>query len=278
MDIRSIIQNTLIEDIGNGDHSARACVPETAPGRARLLVKEAGVIAGIEVARQVLFEVDPKLSMESICRDGDVVKPGDVVFRVSGPARSILTAERTLLNMMQRMSGIATITRKVVDALAGTHTKVLDTRKTTPGMRILEKQAVVMGGGVNHRFGLYDMVMIKDNHIDFCGGIAAAVSAVHAYLRRENMDLKIEVETRNLAEVERVLDCPERVDRIMFDNFDYADLRTGVALVAGRIETEASGGITLANARDYALCGVDYISMGALTHSVKSLDLSLKAE
>jgi nicotinate-nucleotide pyrophosphorylase (carboxylating) len=266
----------LAEDIGAGDHSSLATVPGSATGSARLLVKQAGVLAGVEVARVVAAEVDPRLSMQVYVQDGAAVNPGDVAFILSGPSRSILTAERTLLNFMQRLSGIATQARRYTEAVAGTDCRVLDTRKTTPGLRLLEKMAVRVGGAYNHRFGLYDMVMIKDNHADMAGGITAAVLAARAYLADNGLDLPIEVETRDLAQVREVL-AVGGVQRVMLDNFTLDMLREAVALVDGALETEASGGITLDNVRAYAETGVDFVSVGALTHSVPALDLSLKA-
>lgn len=272
----ALVQRALAEDIGAGDHSSLATVPGSATGSARLLVKQAGVLAGVEVARVVAAEVDPRLSMQVYIQDGAAVNPGDVAFILSGPSRSILTAERTLLNFMQRLSGIATQARRYTEAVAGTGCRVLDTRKTTPGLRLLEKMAVRVGGAYNHRFGLYDMVMIKDNHADMAGGITPAVLAARAYLADNGLDLPIEVETRDLAQVREVL-AVGGVQRVMLDNFTLDMLREAVALVDGALETEASGGITLDNVRAYAETGVDFVSVGALTHSVPALDLSLKA-
>ncbi|MDX9750660.1 MAG: carboxylating nicotinate-nucleotide diphosphorylase [Flavobacteriales bacterium] len=271
-----LIERALGEDLGDGDHTTLATIPAGTPGAARLLVKQPGVLAGVELARAVMHRVDPALSVKVLLEDGALVQPGEVAFIVMGPARSILIAERTLLNFMQRMSGIATLTRRFVQALEGTRCRVLDTRKTTPGLRHIEKWAVRIGGGVNHRMGLYDMVMIKDNHADMAGGISGAVAAVQAYRQRLGRTLPIEVEARNMDEVQEAL-ATGGVDRIMLDNFATDDLRAAVKLIARRVETEASGGITLENARAYALTGVDFISVGALTHSVSSLDLSLKA-
>lgn len=271
-----IIERALAEDIGDGDHTSLGTIPATARGSARLLVKGPGVLAGVELAEEIIRRVDGELHMRTLITDGAVVVPGDVAFTLSGPARSILTAERTVLNFMQRMSGIATLTRKFVEALDGTGCNVLDTRKTTPGLRHIEKWAVRIGGGLNHRAGLYDMVMIKDNHVDMAGGIAKAIASVKEYMAQRSLDLPVEVETRNLKEVQQVMDAGG-VQRIMLDNYDFPTLRKAVQLIARRYETEASGGITLANARQYADCGVDFISVGALTHSVPSLDLSLKA-
>jgi len=264
------------EDIGDGDHSSLACIPADAAGKAVLLCKEDGVLAGISVAEMLFAKIDGELEIDWFLKDGDRVKSGDRAFTVHGSIRSILQAERLVLNLMQRMSGIATKTAEIVQILEGTNTKVLDTRKTTPGLRWFEKEAVRIGGGSNHRFGLYDMIMLKDNHIDYAGGIPGAIQSVKDYLARTNRTLKIEVEARDLVEVQTILDCGG-VDRVMFDNFTPYQIREGLALVAGAMETEASGGITIETVRAYAETGVDYISMGALTHSVKSLDLSLKA-
>ncbi|MBC7447666.1 MAG: carboxylating nicotinate-nucleotide diphosphorylase [Hymenobacteraceae bacterium] len=271
------ITAALAEDIGDGDHSSQASIPATARNRARLLVKGTGVLAGVEVARRVLTMVDASLVLDVQLVDGARVHPGDVAFTVEGPARSILTAERLLLNCMQRMSGIATLTAHLTDLLNGTKARLLDTRKTTPGFRAFEKWAVLIGGGVNHRFGLYDMVMLKDNHVDYAGGVRQAIEATLAYLKATGREqLRIEVETRNLAEVEEAL-ATGGIHRVMFDNYPLDLLRQGVALVAGRVETEASGGITETTIRPIAETGVDYISVGALTHSAGSMDLSLKA-
>ena len=276
MELAEFIATALREDIGDGDHSSLASVPQEAQGKAQLLVKEDGVLAGVRVAREVFKQVDPELNFEVSIEDGEKIKVGDVVGIVSGRAQSILKAERLVLNLMQRMSGIATQTRTIVDILEGTSAKVLDTRKTTPVLRALEKEAVRLGGGYNHRFGLYDMVMLKDNHLDYAGGIAPALESTRRYLTENSKDLKIEVEARDLQEVQEILDAGG-ADRIMLDNFNYADTKTAVALIGDRCETESSGGITMETIRPYAECGVDYISVGALTHSVKSLDLSLKA-
>jgi nicotinate-nucleotide pyrophosphorylase (carboxylating) len=274
---QQLIDFALIEDLGDGDHTSIACVPSQAKGSALLLVKDDGIIAGVEEALLVINKVDPEMVCDVRISDGTAVKKGDVVFELHGLARSILAAERLLLNIMQRMSGIATITAQVVKKLEGTGTKVLDTRKTTPGLRYFEKKAVKLGGGVNHRFGLYDMILVKDNHIDFAGGIPQALSSIENYLLSINKSLKIEVEARNLNEVQEILDFG-KVDRILLDNFTPDELKKAVVLINHRCETEASGGITIENCRIYAEQGVDYISMGALTHSVKSLDLSLKAK
>jgi nicotinate-nucleotide pyrophosphorylase (carboxylating) len=272
----AIVQQALSEDIGMGDHTALATVPAAARGSARLLVKQDGVLAGVELAEAICAHYDPALKLRVLIQDGATVKKGDVAFTMSGPARSILTAERTVLNFMQRMSGIATLTHRFVEALEGTGCKVLDTRKTTPTLRAIEKWAVRIGGGTNHRFGLFDMVMIKDNHSDLSGGIPQAIEAAKRYLADNALNLPIEVETRNLEEVRQALSIAG-VHRIMLDNFGLADLRAAVKFINGALPTEASGGITLQNARQYADCGVDYISVGALTHSAGSLDLSLKA-
>ena len=271
-----IITNALREDIGDGDHSSLACIPADATGTAQLLVKDDGILAGVEFARRVFQHVDPDLTMTVMIPDGSFVRYGDVAFKVSGHSQSILKAERLLLNAMQRMSAIATKTRRYVEILADLKTKILDTRKTTPGIRALEKWAVRIGGGTNHRFGLYDMVMLKDNHIDFAGGIEQAILKTNKYLKDNNLELKIEIETRDLNEVKEVLRVG-KVNRIMLDNFSFDDLRTAVDLINGRFETEASGGITEKTLRQYAECGVDFISSGALTHSVSNMDLSLKA-
>lgn len=264
------------EDIGDGDHTTLCCIPETAQGKSKLLVKEPGILAGVEIAGKIFKKFDPTLQMEVFIKDGSEVKPGDIAFIVSGKVRSLLQTERLMLNIMQRMSGIATMTHKYMERLKGTKTKVLDTRKTTPGMRILEKQAVKIGGGVNHRIGLFDMILLKDNHIDFAGGIAQALERCHSYLKEHNLNLKIEIEVRSLEELKEVMECGG-VDRIMLDNFTPELTRRAVELIGGRYETESSGGITIDTIRNYAECGVDYVSVGALTHSVKGLDLSFKA-
>ncbi len=274
--LKDFIHQSLIEDIGTGDHTSLACVPTAAISKAHLLVKDKGILAGVQVAVEIFKAVDPNLLLDIFLPDATPIKRGDVAFIVKGSSQSILKAERLVLNCMQRMSGIATATNEIVQLLKGLNTKVLDTRKTTPGMRMLEKMAVKIGGGENHRFGLYDMIMIKDNHVDYAGGIENAILAANSYLKRTKLDLKIEIETRNLAELKQVLQLGN-VNRIMLDNFSLSDLKKAVKLIDGRYETEASGGITKDTIRDYALCGVDYISVGALTHSVKSLDLSLKA-
>lgn len=271
-----IIMNAIREDVGDGDHSSLACIPEAATGRAKLIVKDEGILAGIDFARQVFAYVDPGLQMEVFIQDGSAVKYGDVAFHVIGKSQSILKAERLVLNAMQRMSAIATKTKKYVDILAGTGTGVLDTRKTTPGVRALEKWAVKIGGGENHRFALYDMIMLKDNHIDFAGGITQAITKTNEYLKANSLDLKIIVEARDLNEVREIIANPG-VYRILLDNFDYAQTREAVALIGDYCQTESSGGINEETMRHYAECGVNYISSGALTHSVYNMDLSLKA-
>ncbi len=270
------IKDWFLEDIGDGDHSTLSCIPENAVGKSHLIVKDTGVIAGIEVARKVFEYFDNTLKMTQFIDDGKEVKPRDIVFEVEGKIRSLLQTERLMLNIMQRMSGIATRTREYVKLLEGTGARVLDTRKTTPGLRSLEKEAVLIGGGCNHRFGLYDMIMLKDNHIDFAGGIPQAIERANAYIGEHNLELKIEIEVRNLDELGQVL-AKGGVQRIMLDNFTVDDTRRAVELIGGRFETESSGGITKETIRSYALTGVDYISVGALTHSVKSLDMSFKA-
>lgn len=276
MTIKEIIAAALHEDIGDGDHTSDACIPASAQGRAQLLAKETGVVAGVDLAKRIFNKVDTHLKVEIRMEDGSPISPGDVVLTVSGPSNSILKAERLVLNFMQRMSGIATQTQRLVRLLDGTDAKLLDTRKTTPLLRELEKQAVRLGGGHNHRFGLYDMVMIKDNHIDMAGGLENAIGRVRSHLAEMGKDLRIEVEVRNFQELEKALSIGG-FDRIMLDNFTPADLKLAVGIIAGRYETESSGGITEANLREHALTGVDYISVGALTHHIRSLDLSLKA-
>ena len=266
----------LAEDIGDGDHTTLACIPTDAKGKSRLIIKENGVVAGIEVAKEIFHTFDPELSITKFINDGDEVKIGDIAFEVEGKVQSLLQTERLMLNVMQRMSGIATKTRQYVKALEGTKTKVLDTRKTTPGLRVLEKEAVRIGGGVNHRLGLYDMILLKDNHIDFSGGIKEAILRTKEYLKNKGKNLKIEIEVRNLQELSEVLTIGG-VDWIMLDNFDIENTQKAVEMVAGRYIIESSGGITLETLRSYAECGVDFISVGALTHSVKSLDMSFKA-
>jgi nicotinate-nucleotide pyrophosphorylase (carboxylating) len=274
--IDELIALAFAEDIGDGDHTTLCCIPPTATGKSRLIIKEDGTIAGVRTAERIFNRFDPEMRMEIFIPDGTEVKNGDVAFTVEGRIRSILQTERPVLNVMQRMSGIATTTRRYVKALEGTGTRVLDTRKTTPGMRILEKEAVRIGGGVNHRTGLFDMILLKDNHVDFAGGIELAISRARKYLDDKGKTLKIEIEVRSLDELDEVLRIGG-VDRIMLDNFDIPATREAVNRIAGRYETESSGGITLDTLRDFADCGVDYISVGALTHSVKSLDMSLKA-
>lgn len=276
MDLHKFIRLALAEDIGDGDHTSLATIPADAAKRARLLVKEAGILAGVDVALAIFSEVDPALQVEVLMQDGASIKPGDVALTVAGNARSILTAERLVLNCMQRMSGIATHTRQLVDLLEGTRAQLLDTRKTTPNFRICEKLATKIGGAVNHRFGLYDMILIKDNHVDYAGGIEAAITKAVNYLTETGRKLRIEIETRNRAEVEEVLRVGQ-VDIILLDNFAPDGIRDMVRLVNGRFVTEASGGIDETNLRAYAETGVDFISSGALTHQVKSIDLSLKA-
>ncbi len=274
--LKEFIENAIREDVGDGDHSTLASIPENATGKVQLLVKEAGILAGVDIAADVFRLLQPDIVFEKFLEDGTRIKPGDIAFKVEGRVHTLLKAERLLLNIMQRMSGIATATSVYADKLAGLHTKVLDTRKTTPGMRMLEKEAVRIGGGTNHRMGLYDMIMLKDNHIDFAGGIEKAIKAVQDYLKNKGKDLKIEIEVRNMDELKEVLRVGG-VHRIMLDNFDIPTTRAAVEMIAGRYETESSGGITLDTLRDYAETGVDFISVGALTHHIRSLDLSLKA-
>ncbi|WP_323789665.1 carboxylating nicotinate-nucleotide diphosphorylase [Psychroserpens sp.] len=276
IEIDLIISNAIREDVGDGDHSSLACIPVTAKGKAKLLVKDEGIIAGVEFAKQVFAYVDKDMTVETLIEDGSRVKFGDIVFYVEGASQSILKAERLVLNAMQRMSAIATKTKQFVDLLEGTGTKILDTRKTTPGIRALEKWAVKIGGGENHRFALYDMIMLKDNHIDFSGGITKAINKTKQYLKDTNRDLKIIVEARNLDEIKEILEVGG-VYRILIDNFNYEDTRTAVKLIGDQCLTESSGGINEKTLRKYAECGVDYISSGALTHSVYNKDLSLKA-
>lgn len=274
--ILELIDNALREDIGDGDHSTLSCVPESAIGKAQLLIKEDGVLAGIELAEIIFKRFDPSLQIEIFLTDGTAVKSGDIAFIVSGSSRSILTTERLVLNCMQRMSGIATQTNKIVSCIEGCVTKLLDTRKTTPGIRILEKWAVRIGGGHNHRFGLFDMLMLKDNHIDYAGGIRPAILRANDYLKSQKKNLKIEIEVRNLEELKEVLEVG-MVDRIMLDNFTPDEIREALKIIPSHYETEASGGITIETIRSYAETGVQFISVGALTHSAKSLDMSLKA-
>lgn len=275
-EIDIIIANAIREDVGDGDHSSLACIPNSATGKAKLLVKDEGIIAGVEFAKKVFAYVDNNMIVETLIEDGERVKYGDIVFYVEGASQSILKAERLVLNAMQRMSAIATKTRQFVDLLEGTGTKILDTRKTTPGIRALEKWAVKIGGGENHRFALYDMIMLKDNHIDFCGSITKAIETTKQYLKDHNKDLKIIVEARNLEEIEEILKT-EGVYRILIDNFDYENTKKAVQLIDDKCLTESSGGINEKTVRKYAECGVNYISSGALTHSVYNMDLSLKA-
>jgi nicotinate-nucleotide pyrophosphorylase (carboxylating) len=276
MTLDQFIENALAEDIGSGDHTSLACIPEDAKGKAVLLAKESGILAGVAVAIQIAAKADSRLIITAYKKDGDPINPGDQVFHVHGPSRSILVAERLMLNCMQRMSGIATRTHEIQELIAPFGCKVLDTRKTTPGMRELEKWAVRIGGGTNHRMGLYDMMMIKDNHIDYAGGIRPAIEKANSYISSNHLSIKIEIEARDLGELKEIL-AVGKVHRIMLDNFTPEDMKTAVELIGKRYETEASGGITEATITDYARTGVDYISVGALTHSVKSLDLSLKA-
>ncbi|WP_347174512.1 carboxylating nicotinate-nucleotide diphosphorylase [Polaribacter uvawellassae] len=275
-ELKIIITNAIREDVGEGDHTSLSCIPADAKGKAKLLVKEGGIIAGVEFAKMIFKQVDADLQIETLINDGEKVQFGDIVFYVSGRSQSILKAERLVLNSMQRMSAIATKTRFFADLLEGTKTKVLDTRKTTPGIRAIEKWAVKIGGGENHRFALYDMIMIKDNHIDFAGGITAAINKTKAYLSKNNIDIKIIVEARNLEEIQEILECGGAY-RILIDNFNYEDTRKAVVLIGDKCLTESSGGINEKTIRKYADCGVDYISSGALTHSVYNMDLSLKA-
>ncbi len=274
--VDELIELCIKEDIGDGDHTSLCCVPATERGRMRLLCKQEGIIAGIEIAQIVLNRLDPEMTFEQVLNDGDSVKPGDVAFYVSGRLQSLLQAERILLNIMQRMSGVATQTAVYADRLKGLKTKVLDTRKTTPGMRVLDKMAVKIGGGENHRIGLFDMILLKDNHIDFSGGVAKAVSDAREYLKAKGKSIPIECEVRTLEDIDEVF-AAGGADRIMFDNFSPELTRQAVEKVAGRCETESSGGITLETLREYAECGVDFISVGALTHQIKALDMSLKA-
>ncbi|MCX6297219.1 MAG: carboxylating nicotinate-nucleotide diphosphorylase [Bacteroidetes bacterium] len=274
--IQKFITAALAEDMGDGDHTSLACIPSSAIGKAQLLVKENGISAGVELAKEIFKTVDKSLKLNVFINDGSKIKEGDIVLTVEGKSQSILLAERLVLNCMQRMSGIATKTNHLVQLCKGTKTKVIDTRKTTPTLRGLEKWAVVLGGGANHRIGLYDMVLIKDNHIDYAGGIQQAIDASKKYLKAKNKKLKIEVEARNLHEVKEILSIGG-INRIMLDNFSTADIKKAVLLIDGKYETEASGGITEQNISKYAKCGVNFISVGALTHHIKSLDLSLKA-
>lgn len=274
--IEDLLNLAFAEDIGDGDHTTLCCIPADKIGKAQLLIKEDGILAGVEIAKKVFHKFDPDMKVEVLIQDGTPVKKGDIAFYVTGKEQSLLQTERTVLNIMQRMSGIATQTNRYAKQLEGLHTKVLDTRKTTPGLRILEKQAVKTGGGCNHRIGLFDMILLKDNHVDFAGGIKNAITKAKDYLKKNNKDLKIEIEVRNFDELEEVMQVGG-VDRIMLDNFNVADTKEAVKRIAGKYETESSGGITFDTLRSYAECGVDYISVGALTHSVKGLDMSLKA-
>ena len=271
-----LIDLAFAEDIGDGDHTTLCCIPETAMGKSHLLIKEDGILAGVEVAKRVFARFDPTMQVEVLIGDGAHVKKGDIAMVVTGKVRSLLQTERLMLNIMQRMSGIATMTAKYVERLKGTKTHVLDTRKTTPGLRMLEKQAVKIGGGMNHRIGLFDMILLKDNHVDFAGGIANAINRCQEYLKEKGLDLKIEIEVRNFDELRQAMECGG-INRIMLDNFSVDNTKKAVEMVAGKYETESSGGITFDTIRDYAECGVDFISVGALTHSVKGLDMSFKA-
>src|SRR5574344_823692 len=274
--VDKLIDLAFAEDIGDGDHTTLCCIPADAMGKSHLLIKEDGILAGVEVAKEVFRRFDPEMKVEVLMGDGTPVKKGDIAMIVSGKVRSLLQTERLMLNIMQRMSGIATMTHKYVERLKGTKTHVLDTRKTTPGMRMLEKMAVKIGGGVNHRIGLFDMILLKDNHVDFAGGIDKAITRAKEYCKAKGKDLKIEIEVRNFDELQQVLDLGG-VDRIMLDNFSTENTKKAVEIIGGRYETESSGGITYDTLRDYAECGVDFISVGALTHSVKGLDMSFKA-
>jgi nicotinate-nucleotide pyrophosphorylase (carboxylating) len=274
--LREFILRSLAEDLGDGDHSSLACIPSETKGKAKLLIKEKGILAGIRVAVELFSIIDNELNPEMILEDGTNVVPGDIAFYISGRQQSILKSERLVLNIMQRMSGIATNTHEYATRLKGLKTKILDTRKTTPGFRFLEKEAVRIGGGLNHRMGLYDMILLKDNHIDYAGGISKAIHKTRAYLKRNNLNLKVEIEARSLEEVRTII-AVGGVDRIMLDNFSVEDTSIAVKEISGRFETESSGGIDLSTIRTYAECGVDFISVGALTHHIKSLDMSLKA-
>lgn len=274
--LREFILKSLAEDIGDGDHSSLASILPEATGRAKLIIKENGILAGIRIATELFHVIDKNLKSDILINDGAEVHLGDIAFYLSGPIHSILKSERLVLNIMQRMSGIATSTNEYVTKLSGLSTKILDTRKTTPGFRFIEKEAVRIGGGMNHRMGLYDMIMLKDNHIDYAGGIENAIIKTQEYLKRNNLNLKVEIEARSLEDVNRIL-ATGGVDRIMLDNFSVENTRKAVVLIAGKYETESSGGITLASVRAYAECGVDFISVGALTHHIRSLDMSLKA-
>ena len=275
-ELRTLIRHALDEDTGEGDHSSLACIPASARGRARLLIKESGIIAGVRVVREVFHIADPSLIVETFFQDGDRINFGDIALTAEGSLHSLLRAERLVLNIMQRMSGIATVTALYVGKVKGTNARITDTRKTTPGMRSLEKEAVRIGGGINHRMGLYDMIILKDNHIDYAGGITTAIARTKEYLRKNGLSLKIEVEARNLKDINEIISA-SGVDRIMLDNFTIPMTVEAVRIIGKAAETESSGGITLDNVRDYAMCGVDFISVGALTHHIKSLDMSLKA-
>jgi len=275
--IDQFIENAIREDVGDGDHTSLAIIPEAAKGKAQLIIKDEGILAGVAVAKKIFLKFDPSVKIDILISDGTHVKYGDIAFVVEGKVLTILQCERLVLNIMQRMSGVATLTSKYVNQLHGLKTKVLDTRKTTPGMRLLDKWAVKLGGGENHRIGLYDMILIKDNHIDFAGGIENAINAAKSYLKQKNKDLKIEVEARSIADVEKIIHMGG-IQRILLDNFDVETTKNAVKLIDGKYETESSGGITLSTLRDYAKCGVDYISVGALTHQIQSLDMSLKAK
>lgn len=274
--LREFILRSLSEDLGEGDHSSLACIPEETNGKAKLLIKEKGVLAGIRVAGELFSAIDKDLKLDIILKDGAVVFPGDIAFYISGNQQSILKSERLVLNIMQRMSGIATSTHEYVTRLEGLKTKILDTRKTTPGFRFLEKEAVRIGGGMNHRMGLFDMIMLKDNHVDYAGGIENAILKTREYLKKNNLNIKVEIEARNLDDVRTILSIGA-IDRIMLDNFSIKETLSAVDVISGKYETESSGGITLETVRSYAECGVDFISVGALTHHIKSLDMSLKA-
>jgi nicotinate-nucleotide pyrophosphorylase (carboxylating) len=274
--LREFILRSLAEDLGDGDHSSLACIPPEASGKAKLLIKQKGVLAGVRIAGEIFATVDKDLKTDILLEDGTTVRPGDIAFYVSGNVRSILKSERLVLNIMQRMSGIATSTHEYADQLKGLKTRILDTRKTSPGLRFLEKEAVRIGGGMNHRMGLFDMIMLKDNHIDYAGGIEKAIIRTREYLINNNLKLKVEIEARNLDDVKTILSTGG-IDRIMLDNFSIQDTLAAVAIIDGKYETESSGGITLSTIRSYAECGVDFISVGALTHHIKSLDMSLKA-
>jgi len=274
--LKELIPLWFAEDIGDGDHTTLSCIPYETTGKSQLIIKETGILAGVEIAREIFRSFDPELKMTVFIHDGSMVKPGDIAFVVEGRVQSLLQTERLMLNILQRMSGVATRTNQYVKMLEGTNTRVLDTRKTTPGLRLLEKEAVKIGGGVNHRIGLYDMILLKDNHVDFAGGIEQAIRRTQNYLKEKGKNLKIEIEVRNFNELQQVMTVGG-VDRIMLDNFSVENTRKAVEIIDGKYETESSGGITYDTLRQYAECGVDYISVGALTHSVKSLDMSFKA-